>query len=719
MKALELWGGPECTLNRLESGYRDQFAASGHYDRATDLDLFAGLGFAAIRYPVLWEQVAPDDPARCDWRWSDRQLAGLRTRGLRVIAGLVHHGGGPRYTDLLDPEFSTGLATFAGKVAARYPWIRDWTPVNEPLTTARFSALYGHWYPHHRCERSFWLALVNQVDGVRLAMRAIRRVVPDARLIQTEDLGRTYASATMRDQAGFDNTRRWMTWDLLGGRVVRSHPLWARLVGFGLEERLAALADDPCPPSVVGVNHYLTSDRFLDHRHWRYPPDDDVSAGYADIEAVRILEPPPQGLAGAVREAWARYGLPVAVTEVHNGCTRDEQMRWLAAAWDAAVALRGEGVAVEAVTAWSLLGSDGWNTLLMGGGSYEAGVYDLGGGVPRPTAMVPLLQGLAGGATRHPVLAGAGWWRRPIRLEHTPAPRPAPMRDHVAEAGAAIVNAPPLLICGASGTLGQAFARACALRGIPHVLTGRRELDLEDAASIDAALDRHAPWAVINAAGWVRVDEAETHADACWRANATGAVALAQACGRRGVATVQFSSDLVFDGTADRRYVEADPPAPLNSYGRSKAAMESGVGDAAGEHLVIRTAAFFSPADPHNFATYVVRALGAGHPVAASADRIVSPTYVPELVDRALDLLIDGETGIWHLANSDAVSWSDFARRIALACGLDDAPIVTTPDPATSPAARRPFAVPLGSTRGSGLGTLDAAIRHFADHLDR
>jgi hypothetical protein len=62
----------------------------------------------------------------------------------------VHHGSGPRHTDLLDPAFATGLADYAGAVAARYPWVTDWTPVNEPLTTARFAALYGFWYPHAR-----------------------------------------------------------------------------------------------------------------------------------------------------------------------------------------------------------------------------------------------------------------------------------------------------------------------------------------------------------------------------------------------------------------------------------------------------------------------------------------------------------------------------------------------------------------------------------------
>src|SRR3546814_10212209 len=83
------------------------------------------------------------------------------------------------------------------------------------------------------------------------------------------------------------------------------------------------------------------------------------------------------------------------------------------------------------------------------------------------------------------------------------------------------------------------MARACALRNIPFILTSRAELDLTAPETVAAALDRIAPWAVVNAAGWVRVDEAETARDACLTANARGAVALAKACGDRGVASLR------------------------------------------------------------------------------------------------------------------------------------------------------------------------------------
>lgn len=717
----QLWGGLECTVNRVQDRYRDQIRTSGHHDRIEDLDKIASSGIRAIRYPVLWERVSPERPEQCDWRWTDERLERLRQLDITVIAGLIHHGSGPRYTSLVDEGFAEGLARHARGAAERYPWVNDWTPVNEPMTTARFSALYGHWYPHQRSEQAFWLALLNQIDATRLSMRAIRRVNPAARLIQTDDLGRTYATASLRTQAGFDNLRRWAGWDLLCGRMTRDHPFWDRLCAFGFEHRLLAIADDPCPPDVIGINHYLTSDRFLDHRLHRYPRHNHGGSEqqvYADVEAVRVLAPSPQGMEGAMREAWERYGVPLALTEVHNGSTREEQLRWAAQAWDTALRLDGEGVRVEAVTIWSLLGSKGWNTLLTRPGFYEPGAWDVSSGHPRQTALASLLKALAGHGERPPLAAGAGWWQRPIRMAHPSVARPAPMAEHLAGSRLRF-PARPLLICGATGTLGQAMARACALRNIPFVLTSRSDLDLADPASIDAAIDRIHPWAVVNAAGWVRIDEAEGQQDDCLIANAHGAIALAKACERRELPSVSFSSDLVFDGGKGSPYVETDDPCPRNSYGHSKAQMEAGLADLSGQHLVIRTAAFFSPDDSFNFAAAVVRSLAGGEVFQAADDLIVTPTYVPHLVPTVLDLLIDGESGCWHLTNSESLSWADFARRVAGSCGYDPDLVHGIPQASFRWQAERPRNVALVSSRGADLPALECALDHFASHHER
>ena len=119
-----------------------------------------------------------------------------------------------RHTSLLDDTFAGGLAEFARACARRYPWIEMVTPVNEPLTTARFSGLYGHWYPHASDSRAFARMLLNECLATRAAMRAIRAEIPGARLVQTEDLGYTHATEPLGYQAEFENERRWLSFDM-------------------------------------------------------------------------------------------------------------------------------------------------------------------------------------------------------------------------------------------------------------------------------------------------------------------------------------------------------------------------------------------------------------------------------------------------------------------------------------------------------------------------
>jgi dTDP-4-dehydrorhamnose reductase len=228
-----------------------------------------------------------------------------------------------------------------------------------------------------------------------------------------------------------------------------------------------------------------------------------------------------------------------------------------------------------------------------------------------------------------------------------------------------------LLITGATGTLGNAFARICDERALPFCLTAREDLDLGDEASIAAAIEKHRPWVILNTAGFVRVPDAEREREACMRANADGPERLARACSAAAVRLVTFSSDLVFDGQLGRAYEESDAVNPKGVYGLSKAKAEEYVLGAMADALVIRTSAFFGPWDKYNFAWNVLSALARGEPVQASRSVAVSPTYVPDLCHATLDLLVDGETGLWHLANQGKLSWYEFAHRVAVGAGLD------------------------------------------------
>ena len=440
-------------------------------------------------------------------------------------------------------------------------------------------------------------------------------------------------------------------------------------------------------------------------------------ASYADIEAARVL---PEGIAGheaMLTEAWNRYHTPVALTEVHLGCTREHQMRWLMEAWRGACAAKAGGCDVRAITPWALFGSFGWDTLVTRPPfEYESGAFDVRSGKPRETALARVIRDLtASGDCSHPVAAGPGWWesedRFVVRSESQPLSASTISRSRRSSG-----REWPLLITGARGTLGAAYARICSARGIATRALARDELDISNPAAVREALAGIRPWGVVNAAGYVRVDDAEQERASCFRANTIGAGNLAIECARRGIPMLTFSSDLVFDGTKRRPYIESDIVAPLNTYGASKAAAERRALAAHELALIVRTSAFFGPWDDYNFPALALRALTSGVPFEAAGDVIVSPTYVPDLVHASLDLLLDGERGVWHLANRGEIAWSDFAMQVATRAGFARDMIRATSASRIMRPARQPSYTALGSERGLGLPPLENALdRWFSE----
>ena len=426
---LQLWGGLECSVVKVGGVWRDQVVETGHQDRIGDLALVAGLGVRTVRYPVLWERCGVRAPG---WEWHDRRLEALDGLGITPIVGLIHHGTGPLAGGMLDRGFARGLAAHAGRVAERYPFVARWTPVNEPLTTARFACLYGFWHPHRRSEGAFLRAVVAQCQAALLAMRAVRRSVPRATFMHTEDMCRVFSTRPLAAQAAYENERRWLSLDLLCGKLGRSHPWWGRLLAAGAAEAvLDELATGEAAPDVIGVNHYVTSDRFLDHRLANYPASLHGGNGrtvYADTEAARVSLPPgARGWPARLREVWARFGVPLVLSEVHLGCDDEvEQVRWLMQAWNAAQTLRTEGAAVEAVTAWALMGLNDWSSMLVQQRQhYEPGAFDARYDPPRPMLLSHAIRGLAqDGRFSHPGLQAPGWWQaleRPAAAVRVPA----------------------------------------------------------------------------------------------------------------------------------------------------------------------------------------------------------------------------------------------------------------------------------------------------------
>jgi dTDP-4-dehydrorhamnose reductase len=413
------------------------------------------------------------------------------------------------------------------------------------------------------------------------------------------------------------------------------------------------------------------------------------------------------GLEILLQEAWERYHLPMAVTEVHIGCSREEQMRWLKHVWDTCCGLRRRGVDIRAVTPWSLLGAFDWNSLLTRQKMhYEPGVFDISSGELRPTAMAEMIRSLAlYNRYDHPLLDLDGWWKRDLRY----------ISGKVSRSPVLTTADPhrPLLVIGKHGSLASAFARICEIRGIPAMFMSRNDMDILDRSTVEQRVEELKPWAMVNCAGFVDVDRAEGERSACMRINADAPELLAEVCHGKGIPFLTFSSDLVFNGEKKNPYTETDHVQPLSIYGESKAVAEEKVLKAYPGALVIRSSAFFGPWDKYNFVYSVLRSIRKNTVLELPGDVVVSPTYLPDMVHASLDLLIDGAKGIWHLANDGYVSWADFAQEVAKQADKGNFQLIRKRMEEMSWIAARPLYSVLETEKGPRLPTLDNALERY------
>jgi dTDP-4-dehydrorhamnose reductase len=406
---VEVWASPEPTVARIDRlRTRDQLRDTGHDVRESDVELLARLGVHATRYPVLWEKVAPHDPDVRDYRWAERRLRALADAGVEPIVTLLHHGSGPFYTSLVDPDFPELFAAYAEATARRFPWVKRWTPINEPLTTARFSTLYAAWYPNRFFDHAaFGRAIVNEVRGIALAQERIRQIVPDASFLLTEDLQSfTAADAGVEEYVAHKRDRMYLSCELLQGRVVDGHPLHPYLVaqcGIPAAE-LETLARAPQPPDVMGWNYYPNSERWL---------ESDGEGGHRNVGVVD-LAPERMDMRPLLRAAHERLRLPFALSEVHVIGTERERARWMLQRFADAAAVNAEGVPIVGFGAWAAFGLVDWVSLLCRDEQIrEDGVYTCAGphGRPQPTLVAHVVAELAAGRVPSAPPEPA-WWER-------------------------------------------------------------------------------------------------------------------------------------------------------------------------------------------------------------------------------------------------------------------------------------------------------------------
>jgi dTDP-4-dehydrorhamnose reductase len=255
-----------------------------------------------------------------------------------------------------------------------------------------------------------------------------------------------------------------------------------------------------------------------------------------------------------------------------------------------------------------------------------------------------------------------------------------------------------VLVTGREGQLARGLVETAGA-GVEVVAIGRPELDVADEKSVAAAVARERPDIVVNAAAYTAVDKAETEPAVAHAVNALGAQHVATTCAANAIPIIHISTDYVFDGTKDGPYVEDDPTAPINVYGRTKLEGEQRIAKACERHLILRTAWVHSPWGV-NFVKTMLRLATTRPNIGVVDDQKGSPTYAPHLA--AIVLAIASRVarnpagvrwGVYHAVGGGETTWFGFAREIfrhAAEQGLPAAEVAAIATAAYPTPARRP-----------------------------
>ena len=217
-----------------------------------------------------------------------------------------------------------------------------------------------------------------------------------------------------------------------------------------------------------------------------------------------------------------------------------------------------------------------------------------------------------------------------------------------------------VLITGGRGQLAHDLGRVFADHDL--LLLGREQLDICDNDQVQEVIGVARPDVVINAAAFVRVDDADGEIAQSFAVNAGGAGLVARACADSGATLVQISTDYVYGGQQREPLTEADPPAPLNVYGASKLGGEYAVRVLCPRHYVIRSCGLYGVAGVRsrngNFVQTMLRLARAGRSIAVVNDQHCTPTGTADLAQAVRHLLkAQAPFGLYHVTNAGQTTW--------------------------------------------------------------
>jgi len=280
-----------------------------------------------------------------------------------------------------------------------------------------------------------------------------------------------------------------------------------------------------------------------------------------------------------------------------------------------------------------------------------------------------------------------------------------------------------IIVTGAGGQLGSDLAKRLSAAGLESVNLDSSALDITDREAARRVFRREKPAIVINCAAYVKVDQAESEAEAAFKINAEGPAILAEEASRAGAALAHVSTDFVFDGAKSSPYTEEDETNPLNVYGRSKLEGERRVMEKQPRSVIVRTSWLYGSRGS-NFVKTMIRLAEDRETLRVVCDQVGRPTWTGDLADALVSIAKriqggDSPYGIYHYSNEGFASWFDFAKAIVDEAGSgaclkckEVIPVSTAEYP--TPATRPRYSV-LDSAKIKATFGLD--IPHWRDSL--
>ncbi len=387
-----MWGaGIECSF--IPHLNVDQFKWTQH-DRfwRDDFKRFREeLGMTYLRYSLPWHQIETSK-GQFDWSMADERLAECEKLGIKLLLDVMHFGTPLWLKQAVgDPEFPEALERYSAAIVDRYRTgpVAMWCPFNEPLVSALFSGDFGFWPPHSRKWRGYMPVLSRIVQAVSRGIRAIRETDPKATILLC-DAAEAYKTRVpeLKAEVARRNLRRFVVMDLLTGRVDKHHALYSWLVSYGLSEiDLAWFRSNPQRPDVLGLDYYPHSD-------W------ELETYGGNVRQRRADN--PTGLHGVASAYWARYSVPMMLTETSVEGQPINREIWLESNIEEIRRLREDGVPMLGMFWWPMIDQVDWDGALTHrvGKVHEVGLWHLsrqadGTLLRKPTPLVEQLRATA------------------------------------------------------------------------------------------------------------------------------------------------------------------------------------------------------------------------------------------------------------------------------------------------------------------------------------